>query len=128
MAQIGDRLRGFHILIAEDDYLFANILADLIRLYGGTVVGPVTSQKAATEICETTAPDCAVLDIRLADGPCYALADALIQRGIPVILASGLASSRIPDRFRALPTFVKPFDLARLAECLADCCRAGRGQ
>ena len=124
MARMGEKLAGLRILIAEDSYLLASILADCIVLYGGTVVGPVQSQSSALALCKDGAVDCAVLDVKLDDGPCYPLIASLTQQGVPVLLTTGYKQAHIPALFQALPIFIKPFDLEALANCIAYCCRA----
>jgi hypothetical protein len=52
----------------------------------------------------------AILDVQLADGGVYPLADDLMARGVPVILATGFESAVLPPRFRDLPRLEKPHD------------------
>lgn len=116
MASAGDKLHGLCILVVEDEYLVADIFVDLIELYGGTVAGPVATEEEALAILDETPVDCAVLDVKLRDGPCIALVEALVQRGIHVTLATGYSNSGIPEELRHLPTFTKPADLGVLVE------------
>lgn len=128
MVRPGDKLYGLRILVVEDEYLVADVLVQLIKLYGGTVVGPAACEVEALAILDETPVDCAVLDIKLRDGPCIALARALAQRGIHVTLTTGYSRLGIPEELRHLPTFTKPADLGALVEHLTDCCRSKPGR
>lgn len=119
------KLHGFCILIAEDEYLLAGILAELVSLNGGTVVGPVASEEDGWTILDRLKIDGAVLDVRLEDGSCFPLAEALLRRRVPVIFTTGHSVSEIPEKFRDLPTFTKPSKFEQLVDCIADCCRVG---
>lgn len=123
MARIREKLRGLCILVVEDEHLVARVLDELIKLYGGTVAGPAASEDEALAILDRTAVDCAVLDVNLQSGPCFSLVEALMRRGIPVILATGCSASDIPGAFRHLPTLGKPTNLEELVERVADCRR-----
>lgn len=124
----GGKFRGLRILIAEDDYLMARLVSDLVVGGGGTVVGPVPSGRKALSMIAETAIDGALLDIKLRDGNCFSLIDELTRRAVPVVLATGYPKSSIPARFQRLPFLIKPFDLRKLADCVAVCCRAARGE
>ena len=123
MVRSGDKLYGLCILVAEDEYLVADVIVQLIQLYGGTVAGPVACEEEALAILDETPVDCAVLDVKLSNGPCVSLARELAKRDIPVTLATGYSRSSIPEELRHLPTFTKPIDLGALLEHLADCRR-----
>lgn len=118
------RLAGLRILIAEDEWLLADLLVDLVKLHGGTVVGPVTNEPEALAIMDGTAIDAAVLDVVLASGPCYVLAETLMERDVPVILTTGHDISEIPDDFAALPIFSKPFHMETLVDRIDERRRA----
>lgn len=128
MARPGDKLYGRCILVVEDEYLVADVIVQLIQLYGGSVAGPVACEEEAMAILAESPVDCAVLDVKLSNGPCVALAEALAKRDIHVTLATGYPKSGIPEELRHLPTFTKPIDLGALVEHLADCCRAKPGR
>jgi DNA-binding NarL/FixJ family response regulator len=54
------------VLIAEDDWLIALGIADVVTLAGHKVVGSVRTVAEAVEKAQTVPPDIAVFDIRLA--------------------------------------------------------------
>jgi len=120
------KLAGRHVLIAQDQYLLASVLIDLVRLHGGTVVGPVSTEDDARRLADGTRVDVAVLDIELANGPCVALVEELRTKGVPVILTTTGGLSAIPDSLSGLSVLSKPFDSAVLAERIAEHCGAAQ--
>ena len=54
------------VLIAEDDWLIALGIADVVTLAGHKVIGSVRTVSEAVEKARTVRPDIAVFDIRLA--------------------------------------------------------------
>lgn len=120
MPDHGLPLSGRRVLVVEDEYFIAEEVAGALLRAGATVVGPVASEAAARgRIITSSAPiDWAVLDINLQGSLVYALADTLADSGIPFVFATGYADESIPERFRTVPRWGKPFDVAALVESL----------
>jgi len=114
------------VLIAEDEFLLAGVVTDLVRLHGGTVVGPVSTERDARKLIDELPVDIAVLDVMLSGGPCFALAEELTERGVPVILTTGQAMSRIPRSLSGLSVFSKPLKVAPLVDRIAELCGRAR--
>src|SRR5215211_4546358 len=76
-------------LVAEDQALIALALEAALEDAGIEIAGPFGSCVAASAWVERHTPELAVLDFKLADGPCTDLAKTLLGRGVPVIIASG---------------------------------------
>ena len=70
-------------LVAEDEALIAMGLAADCDDAGLEIVGPFASCAQALDWVEEHTPDIALLDVRLKDGPCTALARTLVQRACP---------------------------------------------
>jgi DNA-binding response OmpR family regulator len=83
-------------LLAEDEAIIAIELADSLTVAGFDVAGPFGTCAAAEEWLKTADPDAAILDNRLKDGPCDALASDLSKRGVPIIIFSGHAERVAP--------------------------------
>lgn len=82
-------LQGQSILVAEDEFMVAlNIQAELEAC--GAVVTVVDSVSDGLDVA-ANGFDVAVLDVRLADGEVYPLADRLIRAGVPIVFHSGHA-------------------------------------
>ena len=79
------------ILVVEDEFIVAYDLAETVRDEGYVLAGPYAHGGEALEKLDRDHPDCAILDVQLADGDVYSLADALTARGIPILFHSGHA-------------------------------------
>lgn len=114
-----ERLRGLSILIVEDEYFVAMQVANAIGSCGGSVVGPVADLEKARDLAQREPVDGVILDLMLKGETSLPLADELMSRGTPVILATGYAQSRLPKRYSDLPQLTKPVreaELMRLIE------------
>ncbi len=108
------------ILIAEDSLLIAMEVADTVEDLGWEPVGPASTVKDALDLVRRERLDGALLDVNLADGDAYPVADLLRSRGIPVIFVTGFETSRVlPEAYRALPCLQKPFEPTALQRLMA---------
>ncbi len=85
------------ILVAEDDFLVAMDLEDLLGNQGWTVVGPLPTVEAALERIAETSPDAAVLDVDMAGERSMPVAAALKARGVPFVLVTGYTAVQLPE-------------------------------
>ena len=96
-------------LVAEDQALIAMGLEADLSDAGITIAGPFPSSAEALDWIAGHTPDVALLDVLLEDGSCTAVARALVGRGVPVLILSGLPHDRsIPPDLRDLPWIEKP--------------------
>lgn len=97
------------ILIVEDDYWAALHLATAVRDRGATVLGPTGSIPLAVALMSARRrPHAAILDVQLRTQLAFPLADALAEQGVPFIFVTGFEREDMPERFDAVPHFVKP--------------------
>lgn len=109
------------ILVVEDEYLLADELAQGLRGQGAIVLGPVpTVERALALIVDQALPDGAVLDINLGGQAAFQVADALIDRGVPLVLTTGYDAAALPERFGPVPRCEKPFSMQRLSATLCQ--------
>lgn len=114
-------LSGQRILLVEDEYLLAFDMALALESLGAEVVGPAPTLVAAAAILDRgTAIDAAVLDVNLRGEMVYPLADQLLARGVPVLLATAYDDAVLPERFRSLPNCTKPLRAAQLEAMLVQ--------
>ena len=112
-------LAGRHILVVEDEFLTADEMAQTFEGFGARVVGPVpTVERALSCIKEAARLDGAVLDVNLRGELVFPVADALCQRGVRFVFATGYDRRIIPERHRAMPCCEKPVDPRRLVQVL----------
>ena len=94
-------LRERRILVVEDEYLVADLIAfPNCRRLGAIVLGPVGSLGEALDLIGIGAAiDAAVLDINLRGEMVYPAADLLVRRAVPLVFTSGYDPASIPPRF-----------------------------
>ncbi|MBT8484842.1 MAG: response regulator [Phycisphaerales bacterium] len=77
------------IIVADDEHLVATGMAGSIRELGFTVIGPAADGEEVIEMCRTSRPDLALLDIRMPKKNGLATAEVLYRQfGIPVVIFS----------------------------------------
>jgi len=108
------------IFIAEDEPFIALDLAFAVEDADGRVVGPVASVEEALELLETSPVAGAILDVNLIDRDITPVVALLTERGVPIILHSGVGlPAELSARFPHLTVHIKPCAPARLIGELA---------
>ena len=111
---------GRRVLVVEDEVLIAAHIRDLIETADGKVLGPAATSAQALSLLDTSVPAVAVLDINLAGGRSFQVADALRARAIPFAFSTGYAGGGdLPEHFHDVPIISKPLDPAHLVATLA---------
>lgn len=103
------QLAGKRVLIVEDEYFVADDLRRAFAKADAEVVGPFASVAAALAAAREGEFDAAILDINLGGEMSYAVADSLLERGIPFVLATGYDDWAVPQRLSAAARLPKPF-------------------
>jgi CheY-like chemotaxis protein len=106
------------VLIVEDEYFLADDMAQALQKFGADVVGPVRSTVEALTLLAEEPVDAAVLDINLKGQMVYPVADALREQGVPFIFATGYDEAAVPEAYRDVPRWEKPFKPEDLAKAL----------
>ena len=110
---------GRRVLVAEDEYLLASKMVGAFAKLGVQTIGPVSSVKRALDLVEHSGHlDGAVLDIKLRDGVVYPVAEALRARGLPFVFTTGYNVHAIPDRYKDVARYEKPFDPTQVVRAL----------
>ncbi len=109
------------MLLVEDDYFIMKTLRLRFQQEGATIVGPASNVLDALALVRS-APriDAAILDINLQGEMVFPVADALTERGVPFVFATGYDPAAIPARFAAVTHCSKPVDPSRLAQALFE--------
>ncbi|BAU91767.1 response regulator receiver protein [Methylorubrum populi] len=109
-AKLSDRaLLGRSVLIAEDDYFWADELRCGARSAGANVLGPFATVGDALKLVESAAVvDGAILNIDLRGEHAYAVADRLIEQAVPVLIVTGYDEAALPVRYAGVRRLEKP--------------------
>ncbi|MGH6865588.1 MAG: response regulator, partial [Methyloceanibacter sp.] len=77
--------------------------------FGCAVVGPASRIGQALEFLDKQEVDAAVLDLNVAGELVYPVADALTDRGLPYIFATGYGAEGLSEAYRSRAVLRKPF-------------------
>ena len=113
---------GKALLIVEDNSSLAGLICEILLEVGYDIVGPAATSRVATELVVERQPDAVLLDISLADGPSFPLAELLSARGVPFAFMTGYNSTAIPRQLRGLPLLIKPMSFDRLLNVVMALC------
>ena len=109
-----------NVLVVEDEPLIAMMLEDFIDVLGHRVAGTADTVATALPLVGGGGIDVAILDVNLRGGErSWPVADALAERGVPIIFASGGGDNDIVDRHRRAPRLDKPFTMDAVEKALA---------
>lgn len=129
-ADPGGRPAALRILVVEDEALIALELEFLLDDLGYVTVGIAGSSAEAIALGLSTAPDIALVDIHLVDGPTGVdVARALSADPRTTVVFMTANAKRIPDDFAgAFGVIAKPYSERVVASTLdyVAGCRAGR--
>lgn len=106
------------ILLVEDEMLIALYIEDMLADLGFEVVGPAMRLEPALLMAREAVFDLAIVDINLANEKSFPIADALRERGIPFIFATGYGTNGLDDAYRGTRTLQKPFESEDLARAI----------
>lgn len=112
-------LSGRQILVVEDEALIAGQIESLLVRKGCLVYGPVPGLDGALALARSEPLDAAILDVNLSGSRSEAVANALRERAIPLIVLTGYADSGLSAAFHGAPVVAKPFDEEALLNILA---------
>lgn len=118
-------LEGRRVLVVEDEMLIAMSIEETLQGLGCVVVGPVGKLDDALRLAGGEALDAAVLDVTIRGGKVYPVAERLLARGVPFVLASGYGEWALPENLRDRPRLTKPFTPKELGEQARLLCGGG---
>ncbi|HLM52958.1 MAG TPA: response regulator [Pseudoxanthomonas sp.] len=106
------------VLVVEDEMMLMMMVEDLLLAEGYHVVAAGRLQ-SGIDAARARALDAAILDINLGGESAMPLADALSDRGVPFMFASGYGTSILPDRYKHCIMLQKPYLPRDLLEALS---------
>jgi CheY-like chemotaxis protein len=114
----GTKPNPLSVFLVEDETLIQMMIADMIAELGHIVIAEASDFNQAFSLAQTAHFDIAILDINLKGQRIDPVAEALSDRKLPFIFASGYGERGLTDRFRDRPALQKPFTLSQLAEAI----------
>jgi DNA-binding LytR/AlgR family response regulator len=118
-------LQGRRILVIDDDFLVAMVVVGFLEEAGAEIHGPIGQADEAIAFIKAngTAIDGAVLDVNLHGSNSYPVADALAERGIGFVFATGYGADAVDGDYQKYPRCEKPFNEVSLIGTLAKAIR-----
>ena len=111
------------VLIVEDEPLIAMMLEDFLDALGHGSAGTADSVDSALPSITAGEVDCAIVDVNLRGGEkSWPIADALAERDIPFVFATGGGEDGIPAAYRDRPRLDKPFTMEGVEKALGALC------
>ena len=118
-------LQDLRVLVVEDESLVAMLIEEYLTDFGCAPACSVSRVGKALKVLKNTEIDAAVLDVNVAGESVAPIAEALEQRGVPFIFASGYGRSGVDERWSNRPVLQKPFSAKELQAALIDCVKRG---
>ena len=117
-------LAGLRVLVVEDETLVAMLLEDMLGDLGCEVAATASRIAQAVELARDPglAFDVAILDVNVAGESITPVAQALSERPVPFVFATGYGESGVPEAFRGRPVLQKPFGMADVQARLHEAC------
>jgi len=113
-AQTSSALAGKSILVIEDEPLVALDLVTTLEQAGALVAGPAGTALEAINIIDGIHLDGVLLDGNLHGQRADAVAEMLVQKGVPFAFVTGYGRASLPNGFGDIPILGKPFTESQL--------------
>lgn len=116
-------LEGRRVLLVEDESMVAMLAEDMLLDLGCDVVVAMRLDQALAQV-RAGEFDLAVLDVNLGSTRSYPVADALFERCVPFLFATGYGLEGVEPDYRVVPVVQKPYrqaQMQRLLEHLLTC-------
>ena len=127
-APVSDAMPARRVIVVEDEMLIGMLIEDMLTDMGHTVVGVISRvndalatvrKEEGKQLLAKQDFQLAILDVHLNGQAVFPVADALIERGIPFVFATGYGERGLPDQYRSRPILQKPFAKEDLERTLA---------
>ena len=109
---------GRRILVVEDELMIRMLLDGMLEDIGYTMTAEAGAIEEAVALAKKGDFDAAILDVNLNGQPITPVVEALIERGLPFVFATGYGARGVPEAYRNNPTLQKPFQTEALEQAL----------
>jgi DNA-binding response OmpR family regulator len=117
-------LQDLRVLVVEDESLVAMLIEEYLHDFGCAPARTVSRVGKGLKLVKCTELDAAVLDVNVAGESVAPIAEALEERGVPFIFASGYGAGGVDARWAGRPVLQKPFSAKELHAALVACVKA----
>lgn len=117
MKSCGNSLAGRRVLVIEDEPLVAMLLEDALSEIGCEVAGVASRFQDALDKARSLSFDVAILDFNLNGQQTFGIAETLLGRGMPFVIATGYGVMSLPASLQG-PVLQKPFQQNDLEKAL----------
>lgn len=105
-----EREHGLRVFFVEDETLVALNLEDMLIELGCTIAGTAMRlDKARGLIEQGIEADVAILDVNVAGQHVFPVAEMLVQRGVPIVFATGYDRDGLPGCWHERTILQKPY-------------------
>lgn len=114
-------LAGRDLLLVEDSLIIALDAEDIVSRLGADTVSTAATVEAALDSIDAHKPSVAMLDINLGDRTSFAIADRLMDLGVPFLFATGYGEqAQLPMEHRGRTVVQKPYTLENVARAMDE--------
>lgn len=106
------------MLVVEDESLVAMFLEDTLACIGCEIVATAARFADALAKAKALSFDVAILDVNLNGQQTFPIAEALVERGIKFVFATGYGAATLPESLQSAPVLKKPFQEEELERAL----------
>jgi CheY-like chemotaxis protein len=118
MTSAAHDLAGRRVLVIEDESMVMMLLQDMLEDIGCVVVDSASRLEEALAKASSMTFDVAILDVNLNGERTFPIAEALAERGVRFVFATGYGVANLPPDFSGRPVLQKPFQQQELERVL----------
>jgi CheY-like chemotaxis protein len=117
-------IAGRTVLLVEDSLIIALDAEDVLKRLGADHVATAATVEQGLKAIDEAKPDLAILDVNLGDHTSFAVADRLLELGIPFLFATGYGEqAQLPEDHATRTVLQKPYTLENMARALPELIR-----
>lgn len=110
---------GRRIFVVEDESLVLLNLEDMLTDMGWTIAAQAMILPEAVRLAATVEqPDAAILDVNIGGAAVFPAAQILVDRGVPILFATGYGQAGLPDEWQDHRVIMKPYTQGDVALAL----------
>jgi two-component SAPR family response regulator len=114
-----ERFGSMTVFVVEDESLVALNLEDMLSELGHRVLGPAMRIARARSLIEGDFfADAAILDVNVAGEPVFPIAEMLVDRGVPIVFATGYDRDGLPEAWHDRTILQKPYTIDEVSRSL----------